>query len=364
MLKFNTGNNESLKNTREGASFLIDDIDFKIVMQMIAQGRKWLIGIIAASIICGMVYSVLLAPLFKSTASLYPYNDQDIRKNLGIQGLATALNLDVQGTNSIVGVIDAAKSKRIMTSIIHRKWYSEKYADSLDLIAYWEINDTTKIAINPLHWIKRLVNRDKNLSRQLIWEDAAIRILEKRISAAERKKSDLIEISVWMEEPELSAQVANYICDAIVELAIEIHKQRVKLGRSFIEERRQEVQKSLAAAEERLTSFRERNRNTTSSPQLQLELERLSREVALHTEVFITLQQQFEIARIEEIKEMPSVVVLDWAVAAVRKDKPSRKKIVVFFALLGAVIGMVATVYVTWKNQNIVTASRGLTDSN
>ena len=63
--------------------------------------------------------------------------------------------------------------------------------------------------------------------------------------------------------------------------------------------------------------------------QLQLELERLMRDVEIQTQVFITLQQQYELARIEEVKETPSVVTLDLGKPAIRKEKPKRILLVI-----------------------------------
>ena len=75
------------------------------------------------------------------------------------------------------------------------------------------------------------------------------------------------------------------------------------------------------------------------SPQLQLEIERLMREVEIQTQIYITLHQQYELARIEEVKETPSVVILDEGKPAVEKDKPKRKLIVILALFLGLFFG-------------------------
>ena len=52
----------------------------------------------------------------------------------------------------------------------------------------------------------------------------------------------------------------------------------------------------------------------SASPELDLERLRLERDVALKSQVFVTLTNQAEIARVEEAKNMPIVRVLDRAV--------------------------------------------------
>ena len=56
--------------------------------------------------------------------------------------------------------------------------------------------------------------------------------------------------------------------------------------------------------------FKERNRQI-SSPALQLELERLAREVEVQKGIYLTLKQQFEMAKIEEVQETSIMRVLD-----------------------------------------------------
>ena len=64
-------------------------------------------------------------------------------------------------------------------------------------------------------------------------------------------------------------------------------------------------------AEEDLRVFMDRNRRIENSPALQLERQRLNREVSVLTGVFTTLKQQLETTKIEEVKESDYVIILD-----------------------------------------------------
>ena len=55
----------------------------------------------------------------------------------------------------------------------------------------------------------------------------------------------------------------------------------------------------------------DRNRRIENSPALQLEQQRLNREVIVLTGVFTTLKQQLETTKIEEVKESDYVIILD-----------------------------------------------------
>ncbi|MGB2870033.1 MAG: hypothetical protein WBD36_16410, partial [Bacteroidota bacterium] len=104
--------------------------------------------------------------------------------------------------------------------------------------------------------------------------------------------------------------------------------------RKFVEGRITEVKSDLETAENRLKEFREKNRIVTGSPQLLLEQERLLRELQINATVYTELKKQYEIAKIEEIKNIPIINVMDEARPAALKDRPKRRDIVLTMLLL------------------------------
>ena len=94
-------------------------------------------------------------------------------------------------------------------------------------------------------------------------------------------------------------------------------------------------------SEEALKVFRERNRSILGSPQLQLEQERLGRDVSVLIGVFTALKQELERAKIEEVKELDYVVILDSPETPVYPSKPKKKFMVILVGFLGIGLGMV-----------------------
>ena len=142
-----------------------------------------------------------------------------------------------------------------------------------------------------------------------------------------------------MKEPQLAADMVNHLYNIVVDFTSKVHNSQAKLNREFIETRQVEVKEKLTDFEEAVKVFRERNRSIIESPQLQLELGRLMREVEIKTQVYITLQKQYELARIDEVKETPSVIIIDKGVPAYQKDKPKRKLIVILASIFGLITG-------------------------
>ena len=79
----------------------------------------------------------------------------------------------------------------------------------------------------------------------------------------------------------------------------------------------------------------------TTSPPLQLQQQRLNREVAVLTGVFTTLKQQLETTKIEEVKESDYVVILDSPEVPLQRSKPNRKKMVILAGIFGIGFGIV-----------------------
>ena len=84
----------------------------------------------------------------------------------------------------------------------------------------------------------------------------------------------------------------------------------------------------------------DRNRRIENSPALQLEQQRLSREVTVLTGVFTTLKQQLETTKIEEVKESDYVIVLDPPEVPLSRSGPRKKQMVILAGVFGLGIGI------------------------
>ena len=87
----------------------------------------------------------------------------------------------------------------------------------------------------------------------------------------------------------------------------------------------------------KLKDFKKRNRGYEDSPELNMISSRLEREVEAKKGVYLTLQQQLELARIEEVKKSPILHVLDYASVPINKSSPNR----VIFVIISAFVGFI-----------------------
>ena len=107
-------------------------------------------------------------------------------------------------------------------------------------------------------------------------------------------------------------------------------------NKNFIYEQLLESKDDLEESEDELTSFREKN-PLTRIPSLEEYRGRLERNIQSNLQVYITLRQQYEIAKIDEAKERLLINILDTAEPAVKKAKPKRT-LIVMLSLFGGLI--------------------------
>lgn len=161
------------------------------------------------------------------------------------------------------------------------------------------------------------------------------------IEVNEDKMTSILTLNINASEPNLSAEVNKVMIEQLDAHQRRHNKAKTSDARQFIEERIIDTEKELIAAEEDLKVFMDRNRRIENSPALQLEQQRLSREVTVLTGVFTTLKQQFETTKIEEVKESDYVVILDPPEVPIQRSKPNRKLMVFLAGFFGLGFGMV-----------------------
>ena len=134
-------------------------------------------------------------------------------------------------------------------------------------------------------------------------------------------RTGVISLSVTLKDPVLAQGVARYLIDRINIFNLESRQSQAGAERRFVERRLEEVRRDLRAAEDRLQSFLQRNRDFRNSPELTFQQERLARDVTLQQNVYTTLAQSYEQAKIEEVRDTPALTLIDQPELPVQPDR-------------------------------------------
>jgi len=172
--------------------------------------------------------------------------------------------------------------------------------------------------------------------------DAAIRTLAGAIRPGVSGQTGVVRVTVTTRSPHLSAQIASHLLEAVNMFNQEVQRQKAGQQKTFTGQRVAEFRNELALAESRLQEFLQRNRDFATSSQAALERERLSREVSLRQQMYITLTEAFEQARMEEMRSAAQITVIQRAEVPIRRDPKGRLSKALLGALFGALVGISA----------------------
>ncbi len=155
-------------------------------------------------------------------------------------------------------------------------------------------------------------------------------------------RTGVITVTVHAKYPELAVQIAQGLLDQINVFNLNRRQEGARAERVFIEGRLAEAQASLSQAEDNLQAFLTENRDFRSSPTLQLEFDRLNRKVGSRQSLYNAVATLYEQAKIEEVRDLPVITVLEPPDLPIQPDPRGTKRKVILGLLVGLLVGIVA----------------------
>ncbi|MGH7482506.1 MAG: GNVR domain-containing protein [Longimicrobiales bacterium] len=171
-------------------------------------------------------------------------------------------------------------------------------------------------------------------------ERAAIMALDEMVTVEQDPEAGLVTLRVTAPWRSLAVDVNRRMLDLLNTFNLEKRQSQAAQEREFVEVRMEEAQAELLAAEEALERFLQQNRTYTSSPQLVFEAARLQRRIDLQQEVYTSLVQAYEQARIEEVRNTPVITVIDGPERNVSRAGSGLLTYLLLSLVLGGMVGI------------------------
>jgi len=140
---------------------------------------------------------------------------------------------------------------------------------------------------------------------------AAVKALRESVQAIPDIQAGVLRIRTTARPAGLAEQINRQILAYLNDFNIDKRQTQAEQERVFIEGRLEVARAELEAAEKELASFYEANRSYQNSPRLAFEAGRLERRVQIRQEVYRTLAQAYEEARIQEVRNTPVLTIVD-----------------------------------------------------
>jgi uncharacterized protein involved in exopolysaccharide biosynthesis len=141
-------------------------------------------------------------------------------------------------------------------------------------------------------------------------EHRAVRHLRGLTAVRVSRETGVISVSVRTENPAIGEEILAKLLAELQTFNLETRQSQARAEARFADQRLEEAQEELIAAERDLQQFLRANRQFRNSPDLVFEHDRLQRQVMLRQELVTSLTQSFERARIDAVRDTPVITVL------------------------------------------------------
>lgn len=341
------------------------------ILEILSHWRKFILTNVVMITLLAAAVSFLLPRWYQSSVSVLP------PKNTGLSGLggliggmggSTASLARQLGSLRALGSAPGTPDLYSYIAILKSRTLLERVVKEFDLITIYDVSDHSM--------------------------EKAVEELGTNVDFKVNEEGTLV-IEVQDKDPQRAARMADFFAKTLDELNRELNVREARSHRAFIEQRIDRNLADLKSAEEHLKKFQQKNGMLAVSEQAQgsisavaelyvtrekkalevgmleqivapdnpvllvtkLELKgldaklkgmpdqgitylRLYREFVIQQRLYETLLPLLEQAKIEEIRNTPTLVVLDDAVVPEKASKPKKRIIVAVFFLLSLMVSV------------------------
>ncbi|MHB1169162.1 MAG: Wzz/FepE/Etk N-terminal domain-containing protein [Longimicrobiales bacterium] len=168
-----------------------------------------------------------------------------------------------------------------------------------------------------------------------------LELLADAIQSDVDRETGVVRFRVTMPSAPLAQAVSAQLLASIMRFNVESRQSRAREERAFIEDRLRAAEGELRTAQRRLAEFLQSNRDFQGSAQKQFEYDNLNTAVVLQRQLYSSLAEALEQARIAEVQNTPMVTVVDQPYAPAEPDSRGGLVRLILAAMLGLFLGVV-----------------------
>jgi Fuc2NAc and GlcNAc transferase len=295
------------------------DSDLSVIaaVNVLLRRRVLVIGVTTCVVVALLTMALLRPRTYTSTASFMPQANRNTPGSGG--GIAAQLGLSMLSTDATQSpsfYVDLLKSRGILDSTVSTRFRVR--------------TDSGVVAATLIDLL------DAKGNTRALRQDDAVRRLSRLVQSEASPKTSVVTLSVRSKDPVLAKEVAERVLTLVSTFNLRRRKSQASEERRFAEQRLVEVGQELRIAEDRLQMFLQHNRAYENSPELRFAMDRLSREVAMRQQVYTSVAQAHEQARMDEVRDTPVLTVIEQPDVPARSDPRGLIK----WTAIGLVLGL------------------------
>ena len=350
--------NSSAKSTSN------DEIDLIEVFKKIWYGRKTIYKSVAVCFVIALIIAFGTPKEYKSEVTLLVETGSGSNGMSGLLqqfgGLA-GINLGGSGGGSDALrpelYPDVIKSTPFLLEILDLKVTESKYDSTVTVTQYLThhtrsslvnlaMGYTVGLPFKILGWLKgNRKSETQNLKsikgplKLTPEQSGTIGSLSGCIKAKQGEANNTLVISVEMQDPMVAAQLTDSVVKSLTKYITDYRTQKAKIDLQFVATSHSEAEVKYKQAQQALAAYSDQNKNVILASARTTE-QRLQSEYTLAFNIFNTLSQQLEQAKLKVQQETPVFKVLNPAQVPLQKSKPKTSLILVGTMFLGIFVGI------------------------
>jgi Chain length determinant protein len=354
------------QNTKTSAVVSSDEIDLLALFRIFWSGKRTVIKYTLLSGMLALLFAMFVPNEYTAVTILVPSGNESSSKLgglSGIGGLAAMAGININASagselspilypkivSSLPFMLELMNSplnfKELNKPVTLFEYYSEHYKPN-PLIKY--TLGIPGIIINAFQHQRKDVEI-ANISNEPLEislnQRFVFQTLKNLVILEVDAKEGILTLKTTMPEPKAAAQLGQRAQLLLQKYITEFKIRKAKANLDFIQQRVDETTRKFEEAQQRLASFRDRNKNISLSTS-KAEEERLSSQYNLIYGVYSDLSKQLEQSKIQVKQDTPVFTIIEPVSVPSKKSKPNRIVIIFMGLFIGGVIG---TVSVFWN---------------
>lgn len=329
------------------------EIDWMDILRRIIAIRKTLYKAAGIGLVLGILIALSTPKQYMVTVTLAP----EMSGNSKSGGLASLASSFLGGGNlgNSPDALNAALSSEIVSSTPFLLELFNTQVQTLDgeldttLVAYLDEQRSSWIGTvlaapgMTIGAIKRLFTEEADTVATLNpfqltkEENQKVEALRKNILADIDKKTGITTLSVTLQDPKVTAMVADSVVAKLQQYIINYRIAKAKEDCAYLEQLYKERQQEYYDAQQRYARYVDANKSLVLQS-VRTEQERLQNDMNLAFQVYSQVAQQLQVARAKIQEEKPVFAVVEPATVPLQPSGTSRKVIVlgiIFLAVCG-----------------------------
>jgi hypothetical protein len=342
------------------------EINLKELVNQLWHNRRIVIRAIIIFLIIGSIIAFSIPREYTCVVKMAPEGTQSgITGNVSNLAAIAGINIGEGNEDGISHTLypDVVQSMPFMAGLINMKIAVKGSLPETNLYNYLKYDVKFPWWKSVFIFTVRLVNRmhdgkssndniDLNPYKLTRDQDRIFEMLKGRVSVGIDKKTGIITSWVTFQDPDLTALVADSVVSKLEEFIIIYRTNKAKQDFDFALKMSADAKQKYYNAQNNFARYMDENKNVVLESVF-IEQERLKNEQTLAYNVYSTLAQQVEKARLKVQEQTPSVTVIEPARVPVRRSNTSKLTILMLFCVLGGISGILKVMYLNWNKINI-----------